>query len=240
LETNSTAISYPISARILAGLSRALPIALGYVPIGFAYGVLAQKAAISAADTLLMSLIVYAGSSQLIAVALVAVGAPLASIVSTTFIVNLRHMLFSAALAPYLKRWSRPQLAGFAFELTDEVFAVHSARFANAPPDKVEVFSTNLAAQLAWLLGSLLGVVAGQLIQDVRPLGLDFALPAMFIALLVLQVKDRIALGVAILSGALSTAFLLAGMSQWHVIVATLCGATAGVGMEVWLKKRSS
>ena len=83
---------------LFRGMTKALPIALGYIPIGFAYGVLAQQAGLSTINTLLMSVIVYAGSSQLIAVGLFAATVPGLTIILTTFVVNLRHMLFSAAL----------------------------------------------------------------------------------------------------------------------------------------------
>jgi 4-azaleucine resistance transporter AzlC len=221
-------------------VTQALPIVLGYVPIGIAYGILAQKAGISPVNTLLMSVIVFAGSSQLIAVGLFAAGVPSLSVIITTFIVNLRHLLMSAAVAPYLKRWRKSQLMAFAHELTDETFAVHSARFASEGPNKAETFATNLTSQGAWVLGTWLGIVVGGLIRDTTPLALDYALPAMFIALLVMQIKERIQIGVAILTGLVATGLLLAEVSQWHVILATLIGATVGVGIEQWTKKSSS
>lgn len=222
---------------IWSGLSQAAPIALGYIPIGFAYGVLASKAGISAPNTLLMSLIVFAGSAQLIAVGLLETGAPALSIILTTFVVNLRHLLMSAALSPHLKHWRKPELAAFGFELTDETFALHSLRFASGSARRLDTFIINGVAQGAWVLGSWLGIVAGQLINDVRPLALDYALPAMFIALLVMQLKNRIYLGVAILAGALSVGLLQIGFDQWNVIAATLAAATVGVWVETWIKK---
>ena len=225
---------------VQSGLALVAPIVLGYIAIGFAYGVLARKAGLSTFITLLMSLIVYAGSSQLIAVALFAASTPAWSVILTTFVVNLRHMLMSAAVAPYLKRWRRSELAAFAYQLTDESFAIHSARFASGSVDKAEVFTINAVAQVSWVLGGWLGTIAGQLITDIKPLALDYALPAMFIALLVLQIKDRVQVGVALLSGALAVGLSLAGMDQWNVIAATLAGATCGVILERWINNRSS
>lgn len=222
----------------LKGVSRAMPIVLGYVPIGLAYGVLAQKAGLSALNTLLMSLLVYAGSAQLIAVGLFAGGASVLSVVLTTFVVNLRHLLFSAAVGPFLKRWRKIDLAVFAYELTDETFAVHAANFASeGVPGRAEVFATNVTAQVSWIFGSALGVLLGNVIADVKPLGLDYALPAMFVALLVLQIKDRVQVAVALLSGALSVGLLMAGLEQWNVIVATVIIATVGVMVDRWNKK---
>ncbi len=229
----------PASAA-LAGAGRALPIVMGYIPIGFAFGVLAQKAGLSTANTLLLSVMVYAGSAQLIAVGLIAAGSAALPIILTTLVVNLRHLLFSAALSPYLKRWRKGEIAAFAFELTDESFALHSARFPSGPPGKVETLALNLTAQLSWVLGTWLGIVAGQAIHDVRPYALDYALPAMFIALLVVQIKDRVLVAVTLLAGGLSVLFLAAGMSQWNVIAATLAAATVGVLAEPWIKKPSS
>ena len=238
--TTSSIEARPAKRGWLTGLSQAMPIVMGYIPIGIAYGILAQKAGISPFNTLMMSLIVFAGSSQLIAVGLFEAGVPAPSVIITTFVVNLRHMLMSAAVAPHLKRWRKAELAAFAHELTDETFAVHSARFASLGPNKAEVFTINVIAQAAWVLGTGLGIVVGGLITDPKRFALDYALPAMFIALLVMQIKDRVQISVALLTGLLATGLMLAGVSQWNVILATIIGATIGVGIEQWTKKSSS
>jgi 4-azaleucine resistance transporter AzlC len=222
------------------GVVQALPIVLGYVPVGFAFGVLAQKAGLSLAMTLLMSVIVFAGSAQLIAVGLFSAGMDPLSIILTTFVVNLRHMLFSAALAPHLESWRKLELAGFAAELTDETFALHVTRMAEADPPKAETIAVNLTSQVSWILGTWLGIVGGQLIADIEPYALDYALPAMFIALLVMQIKNRRQVFVAVLAGGLSVGFYLSGFDQWYVILATVIAATAGVVVEQWTKKQSS
>jgi 4-azaleucine resistance transporter AzlC len=224
----------------LRGISRAVPIAMGYIPIGFAYGVLAQKAGLSTFNTLAMSVFVYAGSSQLIAVGLFAAEVAPLSIVLTTFVVNLRHMLMASALAPYLSQWQKLELTAFAYEITDETFAVHSLTFPQGAPGKAESLALNMAAQTSWVLGTALGVVAGNLITDVKPWALDYALPAMFIALLVMQIRDRVQVIVALVTGVLAVGLLLAGMTQWHVIVATILGATLGMIFEQWTKPQSS
>lgn len=216
----------------LRGIIRALPIVMGYVPIGIAYGVLAQQAGLSTFNTVAMSIIVYAGSSQLIAAGLFGAGAPALSIILTTFVVNLRHMLFSAALSPYLKLWPKGALAAFAYELTDESFALHSVQFPSGVPTKVEILALNATAQVSWVLGGWLGAVVGGLITDVRPWALDYTLPAMFIALLVMQIKARLEVVVALLTGGLAVLFTLWGVGQWSVILATVIGATSGVALE--------
>lgn len=221
----------------LNGMVQALPIVLGYVPVGFAFGVLAQKAGLSMAMTLLMSVIVFAGSAQLIAVGLFSAGMDPISIILTTFVVNLRHMLFSAALSPQLAGWRKPELAGFAAELTDETFALHSTRLIHLHAKKSETFAVNITAQIAWIFGSWLGIVGGRLIAEIEPFALDYALPAMFIALLVMQIKNHTQGWVAILAGVLSVVFYLVGFNQWHVIFATVVGASFRVFLEQWMKK---
>ncbi|NMC53170.1 MAG: AzlC family ABC transporter permease [Chloroflexi bacterium] len=227
------------AARWMSGMASALPIVIGYITIGFAYGVLANKAGLSMLNTLLMSLIVFAGSAQFIAVGLFAAGAPLLSIIATTFVVNLRHLLMSASIAPKLQGWGKARLAWYAFDLTDETFGLHSAHFAHHTPDPLWVFATNLTSQAAWVAGSWLGAAFGQLISDVRPYALDYALPAMFIALLVMQLRGVNTLLVAAAAGVVSTGLMLAGMDQWSVILATLLGATLGMGLELWISKES-
>lgn len=220
--------------------SQALPIVLGYLPISSTFGILATKAGISPFNTLAMSLIVYAGSGQLIAVGLFAAGFSPYTIILTTFIVNLRHSLMSTALSPYLKSWRRWLIPIFAFQLTDETFVVHSMRFAEAGARPGESIAINVISYLSWFSGTVIGVAAGDLITDVKPFGLDYALIAMFIALLVFQMQNRKTLAVAVIAGLIAVALQLAGFSQWNVILATLTGATAGVFIDVWTRKSSS
>ena len=222
------------------GVTSAFPIVVGYIPIGLAFGVLAIKAGLSPSNTMFLSLIVYAGSSQLIAVGLFEAHAPAIAIILMTFVVNLRHLLMSAAISPHLRKWKKAEIAGFAFQLTDETFALHSAKFSAGSRSKAEVYGLNIATQAGWLLGTWLGLTVGKFVGDIESLALDYALPAMFLALLVLQIKDRSHILIAIFTGALSVAMSMGGVEQWNVILATLSGATLGVMIEQWTKKAFS
>ncbi|KAF0111265.1 MAG: AzlC family protein [Chloroflexi bacterium] len=219
-------------------LTPALPVMMGYLPVGFAYGVLAVNAGLTTGETIIMSLIVYAGSSQLMAVGFFGLGINPLSIILTTLVVNLRHLLMSASLSPHMKHWRKLEVAGFGFELTDETFAVHSLRFAGGETAAPPAMAINLVCHSAWVAGSLLGALAGNLISDVRPFALDYALPAMFIALLILQVRSRLHVWVAALGGAASLVLWGAGLTQWNVILATVIGATMGAAVETWHKKK--
>lgn len=218
------------------GVRAALPIVLGYIPVGFAYGVLAQKSGLGLFNAVAMSMIVFAGSAQLIAAGLIGAAASPFALIFTTFVVNLRHLLMSAALAPRLNGWKKWQIALFGYELTDETFALHSMRMAQATPPKAETFAINVTAQSSWVLGSLLGFLAGGQIADVKPVGLDYALPAMFIALLVPQCVSRLYVWMAVLAGGVSILLHQLGFAQSHVILATVIAATVGVGVDAWMR----
>jgi predicted branched-subunit amino acid permease len=153
----------------------------------------------------------------------------------------------TASLASYLSGWRWPRLALFGYQVTDETFAVHAVRFAAEPVRPVEAFCVNVCAQIAWVSGSALGVLGGQILPDPRPWGLDYALPALFVALLVLQIRPPkeaaeverqseertgIKLGVAGLAGVSAVLFSLLGVDPWGVILATLLGATLGAVLE--------
>ncbi|MBT4087076.1 MAG: branched-chain amino acid ABC transporter permease, partial [Deltaproteobacteria bacterium] len=142
----------------------------------------------------------------------------------------------TAALSPFLKLWRKRELAAFAFEVTDETFGIHAAMFSSDNYLKESAFTVNIAAQISWLTGTWIGIVASQMITDIEMLALDFALPAMFIGLLVMATNDRTKALVAILAGSLSVLFSQLHLEQWNVIIATLIGATSGVLLTRWIK----
>jgi len=209
-----------------SAFSQALPVILGYLPVGFAYGVLAVKAGLCLANTGLMSVLVFAGSAQLIGVEMLGAGAPPLSIIVTTLVVNLRHVLFSAALSPYLGTWPKRRVAVMAFELTDETFALHATRFHNQQLSPCKTLAINALTQSAWVAGSLAGALAGGFVPDVRPLGLDFALPAMFAVLLVGQLASRAHVLAAALGAALALTLSQTPAAPYAVIAATVAAAT--------------
>jgi predicted branched-subunit amino acid permease len=120
-----------------SGCRAAAPVVLGFLPIAVAYGVLARQAGISPLMTVLMSVMVFAGSSQFIGVSMIGSGASFGFIIMTTFLVNLRHMLMSASLSPYYQKFARRWLPILAFGLTDETFALISTAFRENPRMRV-------------------------------------------------------------------------------------------------------
>jgi len=166
---------------------------------------------------------------------LIASGSGPAAAILTTFVVNLRHMLMAASLSPYLSGWKKRHLAWFSFQLTDETFALHSSAAGRLGDCRIEALSLNMTAQASWVAGTALGIIASGLIGDIEPLGLDYALAAMFIALLVGQCENKVRVVTAILSGLIATLLNLAGWQQFHIIVATALGASLGLLVERWI-----
>ncbi len=203
---------------------------LGYVPLGFTFGVAALDAGLGPAPILAMSLFVYAVSSQLLAVQLLAAHAPVLSIVATVGVCNLRHMLMASALAPYVRHYRPRHLLLFALQLCDEAFALHSVHLSEAPVPRRQVLAANLMMHAGMLCGVGLALVSQTSAAAVQRLGLDYAPVAMFIALLVLLIKDRLQLGVALGSGALALLLRSTALGSWSLIIATMIGASVGLG----------
>jgi 4-azaleucine resistance transporter AzlC len=213
------------------GAAAAWPICLGYLPIGLAFGVLAQKAGLSPLQIGLMSVFVFAGSSQFIAVSMLAAGASIISIVATTFVVNLRHFLMSSALAVFLKNSDHKKLTFFAYGVTDESFAVNLSRFQDSQWDLDSALVTNYTANFTWIITTVLGGIGGQFIPA-HAFGIDYALIAMFICLLVFQIRGFIYVITAAIAGicAVLLSMLIPGNS--YIVIASMAAAAIGVVLK--------
>ncbi len=223
----------------IQGIKKASPIVLGYVPIGLAFGVMAVQQGLTVLEIFLMSLLVYAGSAQFIAAGMMAAQASIGGIIATTFLVNLRHLLMSASLSPYLKGVSPLLQSIISFGITDETFAVGITEVKRERWGSSFFLGLHFTSHLSWIISTVLGGVLGNLIPNPDKLGLDYALPAMFIGLLLMQMNNRREVLVALFSGALSIGLLTLLEGNWNIILATITGATIGVVMEGWKKKSS-
>jgi 4-azaleucine resistance transporter AzlC len=226
-----------IAPAVCDGAKAAWPICLGYVPIGLAFGVLGQKAGLHPWQIAVMSVFVFAGSAQFIAVGMLQAGASAYPIIATTFMVNLRHLLMSSALGVYLRGVNQPFLSLFAYGVTDESFALNLSRFREGDWDRYRGLCLNQTANLAWIASTVTGACAGQFIPA-GAMGVDYALTAMFICLLVLQLRGRIHTITALLAGTLAVPlyFILPGNA--HVILASILAATAGFALSRWARRK--
>ncbi|MGE5584502.1 MAG: AzlC family ABC transporter permease [Bacillota bacterium] len=220
-------------ARFASGARLALPVVVGYVPIGLAYGVIARHSGLSVTEATLMSVLVFAGSAQFIACGMVSSGATAVAVVSTTLLVNLRHVLFSMSLVPRLRHLSRPLLALISFGITDETYGVAVGRLpGDEPADWREVAGLNFVSYVAWVASSFAGAALGAAVQDGSRLGIDFALPAMFICLLLMQVNSRMSVLVAVVAGGLAVAVAVSPLGAWSTVAATIVAAAVGAVLD--------
>lgn len=219
------------------GLKSAIPVMMGYIPIGMAFGVLASGQGLTPWAIFLMSLLVYAGSAQFIASAMMANGADPFSVISTTFLVNLRHLLMSAALSPHMKNFSAALQSVISFGITDETFAVSGNYTGNNEASEWYFLGLHIASQASWIISTVLGGILGENLSEATKWGIDFALSAMFIGLLVMQLKDKRGLIVSLCAGVLSLVLKINLEGNYNVIIAAVIAATTGVIAEKWIRK---
>jgi len=218
------------------GFGASWPICLGYFPIGLALGVLAQQAGIPWWAVGLMSILVFAGSAQFICVAMLAANASLLSIIATTFVVNLRHALMSSALAVHLKNVNRRFLSLFAYGITDESFAVNMTRFRDQEWSKWSGLGVNQLANLVWIVSTISGTVIGQFIPQ-GAFGIDYALTAMFICLLIYQLQGLLFLLTSIATALIALLWYLLIPGDSYIVGASIGGATLGFLMKRWKRR---
>ncbi len=231
--------SAPEQNQLMAGARAALPIVLGYIPIGLAFGVLAVKQGLGVLGIFLMSLLVYAGSAQFIATGMLAAGVSTSAIIATTFLVNLRHLLMSASISSHLKRIHPVLQAIISFGITDETFAIDITAAGEQERGAQFFLGVHGLSQLSWILSTVIGGLVGNLIPQPERFGLDFALPAMFVGLLLMQLRESKELLVAVISGALSVGLALALQGNWNIILSTIIAASIGAVVHTWQQKSS-
>ena len=212
-----------------AGFLALSPLWLGVAPFAVAYAVIARDVGLSVLETQALSVLVFAGSAQFSAAGLFGAGAAGVEIVLTTFMLNVRHVLYGLSLGRTVKLtgWRRTTAAYF---LTDEAFGVVSAR-----PERSFAFllGAELSLFVTWNLATLGGALLGAAIPDPAELGVDLVFPLAFLALLVPLLRTREELAVAVGSGLV--AYLLADVlpGGLPILVTGLAGSLAGA----WLTR---
>ncbi len=224
---------------IRAGLAAAWPICLGFLPIGLSLGVLAQKVGLLPWQIAIMSVLVFAGGSQFIAVAMIGAGASLPAIVTTTFMVNLRHLLMSSAMSVHFPGASRRFLALFAYGVTDESFAANMARFTSGEWDRCSALTLNQSTNAFWIISTVAGAYLGQFIPG-GAFGIDYALTGMFICLLVFQLRSRIFVATALIAAFCSLLAYVWLPGNAYVIVASCLAATGGFALKRIRKRKAA
>jgi 4-azaleucine resistance transporter AzlC len=200
--------------------------------LGFACGVFGQKTGLTSTEVGLMSIIIFAGSAQFIGISMLSGGASFVSIILTTFIVNLRHMLYSSALIPYLKNESKKFLCIFSYGITDETFAVNLSQFNNDNWDAKKALTLNFIANAVWVFSNVLGSIMGNVILIDTSI-INYALIAMFIGLWRYHLKNKIFIITGILAGVLALLMANIFSNKLHIVLATIIAALIGCILEV-------
>lgn len=216
----------------IEGVRAELPILIGVFPFGMIYGALAVNSGLSTTAAQLMSSIVFAGSAQFVTAQLFSESAPAFVMILTISVVNLRHMLYSASLAPYLKDLSFKWKVLLSYLLTDEAYAPSILNYEKEGLAKYKywfLFGAGISLWLNWQISTAIGVFLGASIPD--NLSLDFALPLTFIAMIVPVMKKQPVIAAAVSAGL--TALLAYSLPyKLGLILAALVGILAGMFLE--------
>jgi branched chain amino acid efflux pump len=226
------------AAEFVSGVRALAPLLVGVAPFGLIYGVLARAGGIPPVAAMAMSSIVFAGSSQFMLAQLHAVGAPALVMLATVGLVNLRHALYSASLAPHVAHLPRRWKLALAYLLTDEAYAATVSRYSRATGPNVHWhwFGAGITLWSGWQISTACGVVLGARLPDAVPL--DFALPLTFIAIVVPMLRSRAALGAAAVAAAVALA--TAGLPyKLGLVAASIGGIAAGSALAGLAARRA-
>lgn len=226
-------------SEFLTGTKATVPLVVSGIPFGIIFGALAITSGFTPLQTMALSAFVYAGSAQFIATGMFAAGAAAPIIILTTFVVNARHALYAASLAPYVKHLPQRWLFPLGFWLTDETFIVTIAHYQQDTPSPYKHWfwlGSAVLMYVSWQISTWVGIIAGGSIPDPLSWGLDFALYVTFIGMLVPMVKTRPPLAAALVAAVVALA--ARGLPhQIGLLVATVAGVVAGVVVEGMTKE---
>lgn len=236
--SQSTPNTRPRLAELSAGIRSELPIALGVIPFGLIYGVLAMAAGLTPAQGQAMSALVFAGSAQFIGVQLMGLGTPLSVLWLTTFVVNVRHLLYATSLGSDMRHLSRRWQFLLAYLLTDEAYATTAVHYADRSiPLRCKhwfFLGAGLTLWTVWQASTAVGIFLGAELPD--SWSLDFTLALTFIGIVVPNLRDRPVTTAAFSAG--GVAVLAYGLPyKLGLMAAALTGIAVGVVLENRQKK---
>jgi len=203
-----------------AAIVEGWPVFITAVVVGIGFGLTARQAGLGVVETSATSVIVFAGASQFVMVDLLRTGAPAPLIVLAVLLLNARHLLMAAAIRPFVGPVSLARRLGLAYVLTDEAFAMGVGWFRRGHRDLTYFTLFGALMWGAWNAGTLLGAIFGADVQDPQRFGIDFAITAVFVAIVVIGIRHRSDAVVALVAALVAGALRLAGASAVAVVVA--------------------
>lgn len=216
-------------AGALAGARGVLPASLSSAAFGLAFGALAQKTGLSFAETALMSAIVFAGSAQYPAILAWSFPPAILPLALTTLAINARHLLFGAAIRPFLAPLPPGRVYLSLFFLSDSNWLAAMRAWNDGETDRAIVLGGGIAMCLGWTSGSAAGHLFGAAFGDIGRFGIDVAVPAFFVALLIGAWRGRADVLPLLVGAAAALAAERLFPPGWHVLVGSLAGAAAGM-----------
>ena len=215
------------------GILDSIPVMLGVIPFGITYGIVGLAVGLTPAETLLMSLLVFAGAAQFVSATMFGLGVfDFSLIVFTTLLINLRHLLMGASLSPYLTRLPLVRQAVLAFGMADETYAITMDRVQKLGYSDNYQLGSNTAGYVTWAVSTFTGIVVGGYLPNPLAWGLDFAMPATFLAMLIPRLANKISLAVCLVAAVIAVAAALYLPGKWYIIVACLAASIVGGLLE--------
>lgn len=213
-------LSLPPRAAAALAIREGWPVLITPFLVGVPFGILARESGLDAFQTSGMSVIMFAGASQFVALELFRSGAGPIVVIATTLLINLRHLLMAASLRPHFGERPLPTRLGLAYLLTDEAFAMATSWYRRGGRGLAYYFTFAAAMWILWNLGTIVGLLAGPAVPDPRVVGLDFAITATFIAIVVLSIRGRRDLVIALVAAAAAGVLRGFGLAVVAVVIA--------------------
>lgn len=217
--------------RFISGVKTGLPICMGVIPVGISFGIIARQGGLESWQAILMSIIVIAGASQIMAVGMLVQGASIPAIIFATFLINLRHLIMSTYVMNRLKEKGLLKKMALAYVLVDETFALFSMSEESEDDDKF-MFGINVVLGVSWIVSTMIGCIALSVLPETISKSLGIAFYASFIAILMPNIRKNMQLFLVVLiTGIINSIFGMFFSSSTALILSILTGA--GIGMFI-------
>lgn len=228
----STRVNTKAQEAVKRGLIAGLPLILSYIPVAITFGVVAKQSGLTISELTMMSVFIYAGAAQFMGVNMISVGSGAIEIIVATFILNFRHFIMSFSFMNQLRNIPIKFKLPLTLGLTDETFAVASVNAEESEKEQGVLFYTTLilSAYLAWIFGTVIGGLLGEIIPPKVSASMGIALYAMFIGLLVPMVKKELKVGmIALIAMLINWACSQVMTDGWAIVCGTVVGGFSGV-----------
>lgn len=213
----------------ITGLKWGVPVILGFIPVGIAYAIMARQAGFTISETIGMSVAVFAGASQMMAVGMYEQGAAIITMIIATFIINIRHLIMSTCVVNRIRGEKTLLKLLAVFGVTDESFAI----FTTEDENKCTVYSffgLITVTYTSWIIGSAIGAITSDFLPSIITASLGIALYAMFLGILIPNITHNFKLGLLVVMTAICNSIVSQIVdSSWALIVSTLVCAFIGV-----------